>query len=80
MDKFTPDFARLPPAVVTSIVAKAQEDGKRDAKQRESCAIVECRNPAGKCAMGPDYDERQQEDRNDLWQYPRDNGAFEDKE
>lgn len=27
MDKFTPDFARLPPAVVTGIVAKAQEDG-----------------------------------------------------
>lgn len=80
MHKFAPDFARFPPAVVASIVAEAQEDRKRNAKQREGCAIVECRNPARKGAMRPDHDERQYENRKDLWQYPRDNRAFEDEE
>ncbi|MCY1367891.1 hypothetical protein D9M69_548440 [compost metagenome] len=58
IDQLAKNFARFPPTVVAGIVAKTEEDRKRNTEQRECRAIIECWHPTRKSAMRPNHDER----------------------
>jgi hypothetical protein len=57
--------ARLPPALIAGVVAKAEEDGKGEAEQREGRGR-QLREPARRAGMQPGDRRRQHQDRDEL--------------